>query len=76
MAYRGTSPAGAIHTAARYKSCEKQFHPEMRLASDGFDIWWRKTFAQHTAVVEQAYALMRAHRQSSSTGEAHVGQAF
>ena len=29
MAYRGTSPAGAIHTAARYKSCEKQFHPEM-----------------------------------------------
>jgi len=37
-------------------------------ASDGFDTWWQKTFAVHTAVVAQASALVRAHRRFRTAG--------
>ena len=41
---------------------EQQFHPSLNLDTNGFGTWWNKTSAQHTDVVQQASALMRAHR--------------
>ncbi len=74
MAYQGFNPAGDLHFTARNKPSDKQFHPDLKVAADGFDVWWNKTFAQHAAVVAQASALMRAHRRVSSHGETRIGQ--
>jgi len=74
MAYQGINPTGDIPFATQKRLGEKRSHPDLSLAADGFDIWWKKTFAQHTAVVAQASALMRAHRRAGSVGEARVGQ--
>jgi hypothetical protein len=75
MTYQKFNPPGNIPFAARNKSIGKQFHPDLNLSADGFDVWWKKTFAQHAAVVAQASALMRAHRRVSSVGEARIEQA-
>jgi len=75
MAYQGINQAGDIPFTARQKPSEKRLHPDLNLTADGFDIWWKKTFAQHTAMVAQASALMRAHRRVSSVSEARIGQA-
>ena len=74
MAYQGMNPPGDIHFATRKDPSGRQLHPVLNLAADGFDIWWNKTFAQHTAVVAQASALMRAHQRVSSVGEAQSGR--
>jgi hypothetical protein len=68
-------PQGSELPAARDKVIEQQFYPNMNLASDGFEIWWHKTFAQHTAMVAQASALMRAHRRVSAANESRASQA-
>jgi len=47
----------------------------MNLAVSGFDNWWHKTFAQHTAVIAKASALMRAHRRVSAASDSRVSQA-
>jgi hypothetical protein len=73
MAYQGINAAGEVPFAAQNKRRRKQFHPDFSIAADGFDLWWKKTFAQHTAVDAQASALMRAHRRVSSAGEARIG---
>jgi hypothetical protein len=75
MAYVGHNPAGELHFAARSRSNDKHSYPSLDLATDGFNIWWEKTFAQHTDMLAQASALMRAHRQVGAVGETHVGQA-
>ena len=75
MVYQGFNPPGDTLFAARRRPNDKQLHPDLDLAAEGFDIWWKKTFAQHAAVVAQASALMRAHRRGSSVGEARIGQA-
>jgi hypothetical protein len=76
MAYQGINPADEIRFAAQNKQGGKQSHPDLNLGADGFDLWWKRTFAQHTAVVAQASALMRAHRRVSSAGENRIGSAF
>jgi len=76
MTYRGINQAGDISFVARNKPNERQLHPDPNLAADGFDMWWNKTFAQHTAVVAQASALMRAHLRVSSASETRIGQAL
>jgi len=76
MAYRRFNTTGDIPFATQKKQGEKQSHPDLNLAADGFDIWWNKTFAQHTAVLAQASALMHAHRRVSSTGKNWIGPAF
>jgi phage-related tail protein len=43
-------------------------------AADGFETWWQKTFAQHSAMVAQASALMRAHQRVSAASDSRVGQ--
>jgi len=76
MAYQGINPTGDITFTTQKAPSEKQSHPDLSLGADGFDIWWNKTFAQHTAVLAQASALMRAHRRVSSTRKTGIGQAF
>ena len=48
--------------------------PNPSLASDGFNIWWQKTFAQHTSMAAEASALMLAHRRGSSASQVRVRQ--
>jgi len=55
---------------------KKAISSNLNLAADGFNIWWNKTVAQHTAVVAQASALVRAYRHVSSDGETRIGQAL
>ena len=74
MAYQGYNPPSDMPFAGRYKPSEKQCHPDLDRAVDGFEIWWKRTFAQHTAVVAQASALMRAHRRVSSVDEVCIEQ--
>ena len=62
-------------SAARNRLNDPQFPPNTNLAARGFDTWWHKTFAQHTAVVAQASALMRAHRRVSAVNDSGIGQA-
>jgi len=76
MAYRGINGAAEVPFAAQNTPRGKQFHPDLNSASDGFDLWWKKTFAQHTAVVAEASALVRAHRRVRSVGESRIGPAL
>lgn len=73
-AYRGVDLQGAQFHVARRMQSDRPFHPTLHLAADGFDIWWNKTLVQHTAVVAQASALMRAHRPVSPAVGAQAGQ--
>jgi hypothetical protein len=73
MAYQECNAVGAVTLAAQKRPNEKTLHSD--LSADGFDIWWKKTFAQHAAVVAQASTLMRAYRRVSSDGETRIGQA-
>ena len=55
--------------AARNTMSDQQFHPSLHSGANGangFDTWWSKTSAQHTAVIQKASALMRAHRRISA----------
>ena len=55
--------------AARNRLSQQQFHPSLHPGPNGancFDTWWNKESAQHTAVVQKASALMRAHRRIST----------
>jgi hypothetical protein len=65
---------GQLRTA-RQRLNDRQSHPNLNPAADGYDSWWQKTFAHHTAVVAQASALMRAHRQVSAASESRDSQA-
>jgi len=73
MAYQGINPTGEMPFTGQDKSSETRFQPDLNLAADGFDLWWKKTFEQHTAVIAQASALMRAHRRVSSVVETRIG---
>jgi hypothetical protein len=68
------SQFGQLFTA-RERLNDRQSHLNLNPAADGFDTWWQKTFAEHTAVVAQASALMRTHRRISATSESRVSQA-
>jgi hypothetical protein len=72
-ACQGFNPQGVQLFATRKKLNDRYVHPNHNAAADGFDVWWQKTFALHTAVVAQASALMRAHRRVNSAGEARTG---
>jgi hypothetical protein len=74
MTYQGINPSGEEPFTAQNKPSRTRSQPDLNLAADGFDLWWEKTFAQHTAVVAQASALMRAHRRVSSAVETRIGQ--
>ena len=74
-AYHGIDARISQTFAARKKRDEQQFHPDSKLAPDGFDIWWQKTFAQHTAVFAEASALVRAHRGIGSASLTGIGGA-
>jgi len=56
----------------REKQNDQQIIPNSSLAADGFDVWWRKTFAQHTAMAAEASALMLAHRRVGSASETRI----
>jgi hypothetical protein len=58
--------------AVRNKQDAQHNIPNPRLAADGFNIWWQKTFAQHTAMAAEASTLMP--RRVSSAGQACSGQ--
>lgn len=73
--YQGSRPQSAQISSIRANLHGQQLHSNPNVASDGFDIWWQKTSAMHTAVVAQASALMRAHRRVSSEFGAKAGQA-
>jgi hypothetical protein len=77
MANQESNPTDDITSAAPNEPGGKQLHPDFVFAADGFDIWWKKTFAQHTAMVAQASALMRTHRcVSLARDETRIGQAL
>jgi hypothetical protein len=61
--------------AARKVLSNQQFHPNPSSVTDGFDIWWQKTFAQHMAVVAEMSALVLAHRRNGSAGRTRPEQA-
>ena len=60
---------------ARKKLDDQYVIPNSSLAAGGFNIWWQKTFAQHTAMAAEASALMRTHSRVSSANQARDGQA-
>jgi hypothetical protein len=72
--YQQLNPQCGRLPAAHNRLNEQQFPPNMNLVVGGFDIWWHKTFAQHTAVIAQASAIMRAHRGVSSGSDPRVSQ--
>jgi hypothetical protein len=74
MADRGLNLHGDQLSAAPRNPADKQFNLNPDFAANSFDNWWQKTFAQHTAIASEASALMRVHRQVSSTGESSAGQ--
>jgi hypothetical protein len=74
MAVRDLTLCGDPLLAARKRHLDKQFPQNPDLAADGFEIWWQRTFAEHTAVAAQASALIRAHRLGNSAGEFGAGQ--
>ena len=47
--------------------------PNPSLGVDGFNIWWQKIFAQHTAIAAEASALMRAHSRVCPASQARDG---
>jgi len=60
---------------ARGKKLENQHMiPASSLTIDGFNTWWQKTFALHTAMTAEASALMRTHRRDSAASRARAGQ--
>lgn len=71
--YPGFNAQPSQRFAVRKPLSSQQFHSNQGPATDGFDIWWQKTFAQHVAVVAEASALMRAHQRIASTSQARVG---
>jgi hypothetical protein len=44
---------------------QEQLPPNFDLCSDGFNLWWNRTIARHTAVIAQASELIRTHRSDS-----------
>ncbi len=53
----------------------QKLHLNPSVSADGFDRWWKRTFALNTAVLAQASSLMRAHRRISSADGGQTGQA-
>ena len=68
------SQCGQLFTSRKGLN-DRQLHPNLNPATDGLNIWWQKTFAQHSAVVARASALMRAHRRVSAASESRLSQA-
>jgi hypothetical protein len=52
----------------------QQFHPKLTLSTDGFETWWNKTYAQHTAAIAQADQLVRAIRRVSAVSDSPEAQ--
>jgi len=73
--YHGTNAQTSSPLAPHKKRNEEHFHLDSSLANSGFDIWWQKTFAQHTAVFAEASALVRAHRGIGSASLTGIGGA-
>jgi hypothetical protein len=73
--YQQLNPQCGLLFTVRKKLNDRQSHLNLNPGADGFDIWWQKTFAQHTAVLEQASALMRAHRRVGVASESRLSQA-
>jgi acyl-CoA reductase-like NAD-dependent aldehyde dehydrogenase len=73
--YQQLNPQCGQLFTERKRLNDRESHPNLNPAADGFDTWWQKTFAQHTAMVAQASALMRAHRRVSASIESRVNQA-
>jgi hypothetical protein len=73
--YQQLNPRCDRLVPARNRLNGRQSHPNLDPAADGFDNWWQKTFAQHSAVVAQASTLMRALRRASAASESRVSQA-
>jgi hypothetical protein len=73
--YQQLNPQRGQLLTGRQRLNDRQSHPNLNPASDGFESWWQRTFAQHTAVAAQASALMRAHRQFSAASQSSVGHA-
>jgi hypothetical protein len=72
--YPEVNAKGSQPCAVRKKPNDQHINPISSLAADGFDIWWQKTFAQHSAMASEASALMRTHRRLSSANHARVGK--
>jgi hypothetical protein len=51
---------------------DRQSHTNLNSATDVFDAWWQKTFAQHTALVAQSSSLMRIYRRVGVASESHA----
>jgi hypothetical protein len=75
MAHRGFNLPVDLLLAARKAPADKHIHSNLSLTADGFDNWWQKTFAQHTAMAAEASALLRAHRRVNSADQARTQQA-
>ena len=74
MAFQGVNSTIGGRIAPTNTPNSTKIRPVHDAANDGFNIWWQKTAAQHTAVVAQASALIRAHRRFNSVDEACIGQ--
>jgi hypothetical protein len=72
--YPGFNAQSSKPFATRRTLNHQQVHSIQGSATDGFDIWWQKTFAQHTAMAAELSALMRADRRVNPIWQAHVGQ--
>jgi hypothetical protein len=72
--YSGLNARSNNPFAVRKLQDEARAIPTPTLPTSGFNIWWQKTFAQHTAMAAEAYALMRADRRVSSAGLRRHGE--
>lgn len=76
MAYQSFNQPDHAPLVTRKRPGTKQLLSNHDLFADGFDTWLKRTIAQHTEVVIQASALMRAYRNVRPAGETRVGQAL
>jgi hypothetical protein len=74
MTYSCFNQSNGTLLTTRKSPCGKQIRSNAALSADGFDTWWNKTYARHTAVVAQASALMRAYQHDHFLAGAQVGQ--
>jgi hypothetical protein len=74
MIYHGFNQPNGAPFAPRKRVSEKHLPSNLDLSADGFDTWWNRTFAQHTAVIAQASALMHAHQRVTDSTDTRVGQ--
>jgi hypothetical protein len=74
MTYQSFIQSNHAIIATRRRPIDKQYVSDLDLSTDGFNIWWNKTFARHTKVVADAWALMRTHQRVGASAGLRSGQ--